>query len=907
MSAGNGPSRPNGSRTYRLLLKLLPTDFRAQHGREMEAVFLEARDDARDRGVWARLTVWLAAVRDVVHASVRLRLSRRGRRTEPTPFGTRVEVFLLDLRQALRSLLRAPMYTAVALVTLALGIGANTAIFSAIDAVLFRPPAHVVEPDRLVTIYTSDYSGPRYGASSYPDFEDFVAGAPALAEASTVAMSPMNVDGEDGVTRILMAELVSGNYFDMLGATPARGRWFTDEEGSWDSGAAAAVISHGTWTRMFGADPSIVGQEVRVSGQLLTVVGVAPEGMGGGGFMPAVVPDLWLPPSSDALISGAGAFETRGSRGRLIRARMAPGTTLDVVDQQLQSVAAGLYETYPAEWTDIRDGPRRVTVTPDARMMPQMAGPVVVVSSLLTAIIGLILLIACANLATLALVRGARRARELAVRSALGAGRTRLARQVLMEAGLLAVLGGAAGLALALAATSFFETIRPSFADISLSIDLSAGPRVLLFSVGATAVALIAVGLLPALKASRSELSSIMKGPSPSGRWRFLGMRNALIVAQVSASLILLIGAGLLIRSVRAATSVDVGFTVQDVATMSLSLGSEGYEADEVRALFQRLASRIGARPEVESVGLMDLLPLASERRRSVQVEGYTPAAGEDMEFDYFAVDPGLLGTLEMPVVDGRGFDENDAADMPYVYLVNESFARRFWPGRSPVGERMTTARRQGTVVGVVADADYRSIGEDPRPAFFMPFDQTPSTRATLVARTTPSAASGLLAEMRDEVRAIDASLPIASLRTMTDVVAAEVLPQRVGAILLLVAGGVGLFLSVLGLYGVIAYLVSQRTREMGVRMALGASGPGIVRMVLSRGLLLALVGVAIGTVLAVAGTRFLESFLAGVSPVDPVVFGLTALLVVMVSGLAAYVPARRAAGVDPTMALREE
>jgi predicted permease len=390
-------------------------------------------------------------------------------------------------------------------------------------------------------------------------------------------------------------------------------------------------------------------------------------------------------------------------------------------------------------------------------------------------------------------------------------------------------------------------------------------------------------------------------------RWRALGTRNALIVAQVSASLVLLVGAGLLIRSVRSATSVDVGFAVVDVATLSLDLGPEGYGPEEARMLFDRLATRIGSRPEVEQVALIDLLPLTSERRRSVQIAGHTPATGEDMEFDYFVVGPGLLETMEMPLVEGREIDEGDTETAATVFLVNESFARRFWPGRSPLGEQMTAARMQGAVVGVVADADYRSIGETPRPAFFMSLAQFPRARATLVARTAPDAAPGLLAAIRDEVRAIDPSLPIASLRTMSDVLAAEILPQRVGAVLLLAAGGVGLFLSVLGLYGVIAYLVSQRTREMGVRMALGATTPGIVRMVLSRGLVLSLAGVGIGTVAALVGTRFLRSFLYTVDPADPLVFGVTVVAVVAVSALAAYVPARRAATTDPTVALRSE
>ncbi len=905
-------------RYFAFLLRRLPASFRDRHGRELGALLDEMKEDLGPTpSKITLLRLYLAVTWDLLSQSP---LSR----PEPTPGaheerqargvgtkGTSLDGIGMDLKQAIRSLLHAPTYTIVALATLILGIGANAAIFSVVDAVLFRPPANVQDPEDLVAIYTSDFSGPEFGSSSYPDLVDFIAGAPALEAASGVRSGSANVVDDRGVTRILSTESVSGDYFDMLGATPFSGRWFTDEEGRWDSGASVAVLGHGTWSRMFGSDPAILGSQLRISGHSITIVGIAPPSLGSGGVIPALLPDLWLPPATEALMNGDSHFVTRRNRGRLIRGRLADGVTIETLQGQLDAVAAALHSEYPEAWTDVRGESRRVSVTPEG-IPPEASGLVALFTALLVSAVVLLLLIACANVATITLVRGSGRHREIAVRSSLGASRGRVARHAVVESFLLGAVGGAGGLGLAWLLARVVSSTRITVFNDSVAFDLSVGPRVLAFSLAVTVLTMIAVGLLPALKAYRVDIAAILNSDgSTLGRGRRLSARNALVVAQVSVSLVLLVGGGLFIQSVRAAARWDVGFETEDVASVSLSLAPEGYGPEEAMRFFAELRSRIEARPDVERTALANRLPLGgSVQRRGVAVGGYTPAAGEDMEFDFYRVSAGFFETLGMAIEEGRAFDLRDVAGAPPVAIVNEAFAERFWRGQDPLGGTMRfggTGGVDAVVVGIVADANYRTIGEEALPAFFASLDQRPSAEATLLARVGPGRAPALLAEIRNELRAIDPNVPIGSLRTMSDVVAGRLLPQRIGALLLVTAGGLGALLSMMGLYGVIAYLVSQRTREMGVRMALGASAEVVIRMVLGRGLALAAIGVVIGLAAAVGVTRFLESLLFGVAPTDPIVFSLAATGVIAASLLAMYMPARRAASVDPATTLREE
>jgi predicted permease len=534
-------------------------------------------------------------------------------------------------------------------------------------------------------------------------------------------------------------------------------------------------------------------------------------------------------------------------------------------------------------------------------------------AALLLAAVGIVLLIVCANVANLTLARASRRGRELAVKAALGAGRTRIVRQLLAEGAIVGGLGGLGGLAIAAWLVGVARALRP-LTGVSMSLDLGVDRNVLLFSALVTILTVLAVGLIPALKASCPDLVPALKRGSGegSGRFRWLEPRHLLVISQVAASLVLLVGAGLFLKSVRAAIRVDPGFTVDGIAMLRMDLMDlvrEGYSSEEVVAFMDDLQARAARLPGVVATSTADALPMtpSAGQRRSVSIPGYERAAGEDMEFQFHSVGPGFMSALGMEVLLGREFTDADNQDAEPVLMVNETFAERFWPGESPVGKLVTHRGRDMPVVGLVRDAMYRSLTDQDRPAFFIPIEQNLSPDFTLLARTSSGDAAELLPMLRDEVARIDPRLPIATLQTMEDAIAFTLLPQRIGSWLLSVAGGLGLMLAAIGLYGVMSLLVTQRTREVGIRIALGAEARDVVRTVVGRGLALAAVGAVVGIGLAALVTRFAQSFLFDVSPVDASVFALTTVTALAVAGLATWIPARRASGVDPMVALRHE
>lgn len=887
----------------------LSADFRQRYGTELAELTREGLEaEARRGAIWG----WAAVVRaswDVIEQGRR----ERARSKEDQDFKGRGEDMMdtmgQDVRFAVRSLLKAPGFLAIAVVTLALGIGANTAIFSLVNAVLLRPPAHVEQPDELVTIYTSDFSGPGYGANSRPDFEDFRTQVPAIEDAVALSPSVVNVAREDGLAEIFVVEAVSGNYFEVLGVDPALGRAFTEEESDHTSGAAVAILSHGLWSRAFAADPGVVGTTFRASGQTVTIVGVAPEGFAGS--VPLITPELWIPPSTDALINGARAYESRGARGSIVRARLADGATPAQAREQLTALAGRLHEAWPSNWTDVNDEVRRISVVEDALLPPTILGPLKLFAGLLLGVVGVVLLIACANVANLTLARATRRGKEMAIRISMGAGRGRIVRQLLSESLIIGVGGGIGGAALATWVLRFAETFRP-VTGVAVSLDLGVDGRVFAFSAIVTVLTVVAVGLFPALRASRPDLVPQLKENTAegSGPFRWHEMRHLLVVSQVSASLLLLVGAGLFLKSLRAAVDVDPGFTVEGLASMSLGLGPEGFDTDEAMRFMREIEQRVAAGPGVVSTALVDAMPmtLTAGRRSGVAVPGYEAAAGEDMEFQFHSVGPGYMQTMGTEVVRGREFTEEDHAEAQHTILVNESFAAHFWPGEDALGQTVVWAgSNEAQVVGVVADAMYRDLRDEGRLAFFLPLAQNPSTSLTLLARTRAGGTPEVLGAMRREVAARNASLPISSLQSMEDAIAFTLLPQRIAGGLLTIAGALGLLLATVGLYGVMSFLVSQRTREVAVRMALGAERGDVIRMVVGRGLLLAVIGAVLGLALAAGLTRFASSLLFGVSTLDASVFAAMALAALTVSGLASWVPARRAATIAPMEALREE
>jgi macrolide transport system ATP-binding/permease protein len=813
-----------------------------------------------------------------------------------------------DVRHALRWLARNPGFTLVATATLALCIGATTVLFSVVSAVLLEPPAHVEDPEALVQIYTSDFSGPLYGASSFPDFEDFRAQTPALADAAAFQPGTASLGFEDQPSRLVLGERVSGNYFDLLGVEAQLGRTFTDEEERLDSGAAVAVIGDGLWTRAFGRDPGVIGSSLRIDGRPLTVVGVAPRGFKGS--LPLVSADLWLPVSTWALYE-PGELDSRGNRGLLVRGRLAEGATVEDARTQLAAVAARLHAEYPGVWTDVREEPRKVTVLADreARLPPQLGNTPIGFLGLLFGVLALVLLIACANIANLLLARGARQGREVAVRLSLGATRGRLMRQLVTESLTLSLLGGLAGVALAFVGLRLLRGMAlPVGVDLRLDVALDA--RALLFALALSALTGLIFGLAPALRASRPVLTSALKdGVEATGRgWRALSLRNSIVVGQVAGSLVLLVVGGLFLRGLEQASRIDVGFEPDGVAMLRIDLEREGYTEEEARRFRAELAARLAASPAVSAVAWTDIVPLAGGgQRRGVSVEGYQPQSGEEMEFDFATVSPGYLRALGVPLVAGRAFAESDREGAPRVVIVNQAFADRFWPGQAPLGKRMSYAGESAEVIGVTRDGKIRSLTEEQRLAFFVPALQSPRPAGTLVARAADRSAEALLPLLRGEVEALDRRLPVTGVRTLRSAIAGSLLPQTVASWLLGVGGFLGLLLAAMGLYGVLAYAVSSRVREIGIRMALGARAADVVRMVVRRGLTLALAGVVLGGGAALLAGRLVRGLLLGASPLDPLAFGVTVAVLGAVAAAASWAPARRAARVEPASTLRSE
>ncbi|HEX7049885.1 MAG TPA: ABC transporter permease [Longimicrobiales bacterium] len=818
-----------------------------------------------------------------------------------------------DLRYTLRGLARNPGFAVVAVLTLGLGIGANSAIFSVVNAVLLRPPPQVREPERLVQLYTSDYSGPLYGASSYPDYEAFRDGADAFSGLAAYGFRPVQLAIGDRA-ELTAGELVSGNYFSVLGVTPAVGRLILPSDDDVPGRAPVAVISYTVWQRSFGLNPDVVGRTVRLNGQPYTIIGVAPPGFAGS--TRPLAAGVWVPMAmADRLTGQSGddsLLEERGSRWLGVIGRLADGATLERAQAQVTTLAAGLHARYPGAWTDVREATRRVTLLPEpeTRVPPAARGAVLGFVGMLMGVVGLVLLIACANVANLLLARATQRRREIAIRLAVGAGRGRLVRQLLTESLVLALLGGGAGLLIALWLTDLLTGFQPPL-PLPIALDVGLDGRVVSFALAVSVLTGIIFGLVPALEASRPELVPALKDESGAARvgGRRPWLRSALVVGQVAVSLVLLIGAGLFVRSLRNAAAVDLGFDPEGVLLATLMLDLEGYTPAEGRVFYTRLLERVEALPGVESAAVAEVVPLmiGNQQRRSVSIEGYEPAPGEDMEFDFNGVSAGYFELMRMPLARGRGFTAEDREGAPLVVVVNETFARRFWPGEDPIGKRLSYRRDAfAEVVGVVRDAPVRSRAEPQRAQFFIPHAQDYRGNMMLHVRTAGDPAA-LAPAVRGAVRELDADLALLNVTTLEQAVGGSLLPQRAAAALLGGFGSLAVLLAMIGLYGVMAYAVASRTREVGIRMALGARGPDVVRMIVGRGMGLVALGLGLGLLAAVAVTRLASQFLFDVSATDPASFTAAAVALAAVALVAAYLPARRAARVDPIVALRNE
>jgi predicted permease len=810
---------------------------------------------------------------------------------------------LTDLRFGARLLLRAPGFTAVAVLSLALGIGANAAIFGAINGLLLKP-LPVAAPDRLVAIFTSDFSGPRYGGSSYADAVDFAAGAPALGGVATAAMQPISVTIGRQPERVF-AELISPDYFDVLGLRGAAGRL---PSGSLTDGtlAPAVVITHRFWQRRFASDPNVIGRAIRVGRDAATIVAVGPPDYAG--LIRGLDLDLFIvEPASPARLAA------RSNRGVMVIGRLAGDATMPQAQAQLDAVARRLHQAYPREWTDVRGAPRRVTVESELalRIPPDATGPVTGFLLMLLLTVGLVLLVACANVAGLLIARAADRRQEVAVRVSLGASRARLVRQLLVEASLLAGLSAVAGLAVAHWMLVGLELVHPPL-PLAVRLDFAIDGTVLAATLALTAATALAFGLAPALQATRDlHRAASQRGGRPD-RARRLPLRGLLVAGQVAASVMLLVLAGLFVRSLQGSTQGDVGFDGRRVLVAAVDPSMLDYSADRGAQLYADVTERLRALPGVEAASVATVVPLSLDfesGRRYVRPSHYQPRPGEDMEVHYNTVSPDYLRTLGIALRRGRDFTAADRPGAEPVIIVNEAYAARYWPGRDPLAESVQSGPGDAPrlrVVGIVADSAYNSRSEAPPPMVLLPFAQHYQPAAKLHVRTAGDPAS-IAPAVRDAIRAVDAALPVLTIGTMTERTSVSLLPQQIASSLIGSFGTVALLLSLLGLYGMLARAVAQRGREIGIRLALGADPGGIVRLVLGQGSRVTAAGLIAGLALAAGLGQLLAGFLPGVSPRDPLAFAGAAAVAVVAALAAMWLPVRRALATDPAQALRSE
>ena len=820
-----------------------------------------------------------------------------------------------DLRYAARMLMRSPAFAVAAIASLAIGIGANTAVFSVANAVLLRPLA-VPDAGRVVELHkrTSEGDGQSFPVS-YPDYRfyrdhnEVFSGLLCWGEA-TLALSA------DGQAEQVFGMVVSGNYFDVLSLRPAAGRFFDTDEDAAPGAHPVAVLGYGFWQSRFGGDPQAIGRSVALNGRQFTVVGVAPQDFKS--TVPLYAPDVWVPVSMQReVLPGGDMLGTRGAQWLQMVGRLRPGVSVEQAEAQASALALQVRAEHPEDGVGAEGEPLKATLL-GVRLAPVGSFPVEVrqmitgALGLVLAVVTLVLLIACANLSSLLLARAVVRRREIAVRLALGASRARLVRQLLTESVLLCVVSGAAGVVLALWMTDLLVAFRPD-ARLPIDFNFSLDWRVLSLTLALSLATGVLFGLLPALQATRLDVSGALKDDHGGGGHGRPGARDWFVVGQVAMSLVLLVSAGLLVRALTRAHNVFPGERPQEVVTVTLGPHLLGYDDARTREFYRQLVERAESLPGVESAGLADGVPVAGGYAMTAfEIKGEQRMAGVN------SVSPGYFDTLGIPVVRGRDFAAGDRAGAPAVAVVDEALARRFFAGEDPVGQLITfdagpaQGRRQIEVVGVVRGGADVSLGWRPHFFVYLPaeqplFGEGATRRMILHARARRPLHEQTLAALRRETAALDSNVPVLSASPLAEQIYAALLPQRVAAAIAGVFGLVGLALASVGIYGLVSYTVAQRTREIGVRMALGAQTRDVLALILRRGLRLSAYGIALGLAGAFAATRLLGEMLYGLSATDPLTFAGVALLLAAVALLASYVPARRAARVDPMVALRYE
>ena len=829
-----------------------------------------------------------------------------------------LEAVMKDLRYAVRALRRSPAFFAVAVLSLGLGVGVNTAMFSLVDALLFRP-LPVSAPEALVDLFTTGGDGDEYATSSYPDYLDLNAQNTVFSEMTGYSpmMAPLSLGDR---SRIVLGQVVTGNHFALLGVQPYLGRLLTPAD---DGPGAERVValSHRMWQREFGADPAVVGKTLTLRGRVYTIAGVAPAAFTG--VVPLLTPELWLPVAHVEEVEPAGIIdsvpsptgttrlERRGMRWLFVKGRLKPGVSAAQAHASVQLIGAQLEAAHP----QTNQG-RKVAAVPtsDVRLLvPQAGGLLTMGAAGVMGIVGLVLLIACANVAGMLLARASSRGREISVRLAVGASRARIVQQLLLEGLLLGTLGAVLSAAFAWAVIRALTAVALPLGPVDVAVDLRLDARVLAFTLAIAVVTGMLASLLPALKASRPNLVGDLRGETPAARvaGRRWALRDGLVVAQVALTAVLLVIAGLLLRSLGASQRADVGFQSRGLAAIAFDTDMMRYTPERGVEFWRTAQARIAALPGVTHAATVSpTLPFTFNfNQTEMRIDNRSYVEGQRADtIENVSASAGYFATLGARLIEGRDFNATDRAGAPDVAVVNATMARRFWPGESALGHTVqaVSTKRTYRVIGVLADHKQHGVLERATPFVYFASAQRPSRYNFLLARTDGDA-SALVTAMRRELVAMEPGLVVMDASTMDEHLAASLLPARVGALLATAFGGLGTLLAAIGLYGVIAFSVARRTKEIGLRMALGAEPAGVLTMVMRQGLTLVGVGLGVGAALAVGVAFLLRGLLYGVTPLDPLAWGAAALALLIAGGLANAVPARRAMRVEPLTALRTD
>ena len=825
-----------------------------------------------------------------------------------------MDALIKDVRYAVRGLARSPGFAAVAILSLGLGVGVNAAMFTLVDTLLLRP-LPVASPHTLVDVFTSGGDGDLHATTSYPDFLDLKATNTVFSD--MIGYSPMFAALSLGDrSRLVLGQVVTANHFEVLGIRPERGRLLTPDDDA-PGAPRVVVLSHRMWVREFGAAPDIVSRTVHLRGEPYTIVGVAPASFTG--VVPLLTPELWVPVARADEVEPAGIIdavpgpgtsrlERRGYRWMFVKGRLRPGVQASEAAANVQVIGARLAAAHA---DTNKDRALRAVPTSEVRMfVPEAGGPLMAGGAGVMAVVGIVLLIACANVAGLLLARASARVRELSVRAAIGASRSRLVQQFLIEGVVIGVAGIAVALAIAGAMTRLLVSIELPIRDLPL--DLTINGRVLAFAVAAAVLSGFIASLSPALKASSLSLVSALRGPAPRGasRLRRWGLREALVAGQMALTVVLLVVAGMLLRSLAASWTAEVGFDTRGLALVSFDTDMVRYTSAQGRQFWDQALERVRGIPGVASAALSSpRVPFEiNYSTAEFRIDDRTYAEGQRGEILYnVAVSPGYFTTLGARILRGRDFAETDREGAPLVAIVSEAMARRYWADGSAVGRTITvmSTKRRYEIVGVSADYKVRSVMEAPTPYVHVAAAQRPAPYNTLIARTSGEA-DVVLASIRRQLLAMEPRLVFVNQSTMERTFAATLLPARVGSMLAAGFGALGTLLAAIGLYGVVAFAVSQRTREIGIRVALGAQRGDVLRMILRQGSTLVVIGGLVGAGLAAVASAVLGRVLYGVGAADPVVW-LSAITVLVAAAVCAHlVPALGAMRIDPARTLRD-